>query len=101
MSLLSTGRYAPYGVRTAPAIAPVTVYGTGWCAATQYVRRYLDRLGIPYRYVDLELAPEAVAQLRWLTGGYASHPTVNVAGEILVEPTLSELQWALSRAGLI
>jgi mycoredoxin len=30
-----------------------------------------------------------------------SHPTVNVAGEILVEPTITELDWALERAGLI
>jgi mycoredoxin len=101
MSLASTGRYAPYGVRDAPAVAPVTVYGTRWCAASQLVRRYLDRLGIPYRYVDLEEEPAAAAQLRWLTGGYASHPTVSVAGEILIEPSLGELDWALSRAGLV
>jgi hypothetical protein len=34
--------------------APVVVYGTSWCAASQMVRRYLDRLGIPYVYRDLE-----------------------------------------------
>lgn len=101
MALSLTGRYAPYGTRYAPAVAPVVVYGTRWCAASQLVRRYLDRLGIPYRYVDLEATPEAAAQLRWLTGGYASHPTVSVAGEILIEPSLSELEWALSRVGLI
>jgi mycoredoxin len=101
VSLFRTGRYAPYGVRSAPVIAPVTVYGTSWCAATQLIRRYLDRAGIPYRYVDLESNPEAAARLRWLTGGYVSHPTVSVAGEILVEPSLGELDWALSRAGLI
>jgi len=80
---------------------PVVVYGTGWCAQTQIVRRYLDRLGVTYRYVDLERHPEAVAQLRWWTGGYASHPTVYVAGEVLVEPTLAELERALWRRGLL
>ncbi len=94
------GRYAPYGVTRAPVVAPVTVYGTSWCAASQMVRRHLERLGVPYRYVDLERDPSAAAQLRWLTGGYASHPTVDVAGEVLVEPTLAELDWALSRVGL-
>ncbi|HZU17682.1 MAG TPA: glutaredoxin family protein [Candidatus Dormibacteraeota bacterium] len=94
------GRYAPYGVARAPAVAPVTVYGTSWCAASQMVRRHLERLGVPYRYVDLERDPSAAARLRWLTGGYASHPTVDVAGEVLVEPTLEELDWALSRVGL-
>ncbi|GIW11515.1 MAG: hypothetical protein KatS3mg061_2572 [Dehalococcoidia bacterium] len=46
------------------------------------------------------MIPPAAAQLRWLTGGYVSHPTVAVAGEILVEPSLAELDWALARARL-
>jgi mycoredoxin len=90
-----------YGVRSAPARAPVVVYGTRWCAATQMVRRYLDRMGIPYAYVDLDENPRAAAQVRWVAGGTVSHPTVSVAGEILVQPSLSELQAALTRAGLL
>lgn len=99
--MINTGRYAPFGVRIAPESAPVVVHGTRWCAASQMVRRYLDRMGIPYRYVDLEYSPGAAERVAWLTGGYVSHPTVSVAGEVLVEPTLDELDWALSRAGLI
>jgi mycoredoxin len=64
------------------------------------VRRYLERLGVPYEYVDLERRPDAAEQLRWWTGGYASHPTVYIGGEVLIEPTTSELNWALARAGL-
>jgi mycoredoxin len=81
--------------------APVIVYGTRWCAMSQMVRRHLDRLGIPYRYVDIEADPAAESQVRWLTGGYLSHPTVIVGGEVLVEPTISEIDWALERAGLL
>lgn len=44
--------------------------------------------------------PEAAARLRWVTGGCLSHPTVEVAGEVLVEPSLNELDWALGRVGL-
>src|SRR5512142_736095 len=81
--------------------APVVVYGTGWCAATQMVRRYLDRMGIPYVYRDIEADPVAANQVRWWTGGYASHPTLQIGGQILVEPTTQELRWALSQEGLI
>jgi mycoredoxin len=81
--------------------APVTVYGTTWCAASQMVRRHLDGLGVPYRYVDLEADPRAAAQMRWLTGGYVIHPTVSVAGEVLAQPSMAELDRALERAGLI
>src|SRR5579884_3985875 len=93
--------YRPYTYGPASWAPPVTVYGTSWCAASQMVRRYLDRLGVPYRYVDLEWDPNAAQRLRWLTGGYASHPTVAVGGEVLVEPTLGELEWALSAAGAV
>jgi mycoredoxin len=77
---------------------PVIVYGTHWCAATQLVRRHLEGLGVPYEFVDLEEHPEAVRQLQWWTGGYASHSTVYVGGEVLVEPSVGELNWALSRS---
>jgi len=88
-----------YNRVTSLGAEPVTVYGTRWCGMTQVVRRYLDQSGIPYRYVDLELNPEAKSQLQWLTGGYASHPTVYIDGQVLVEPDIRELAWALRRKG--
>jgi mycoredoxin len=79
----------------------VVVYGTRWCAATQFVRRYLDRQGVTYTYRDLDSDPEAAKQVRWWTGGYLSHPTVQIGGDILVEPMSNELQAVLSRNGLL
>lgn len=83
------------------SIPPVVVYGTGWCAASQMVRRYLDRLGVPYVYRDMEYDLSAAQQVRRWTGGSLSHPTVQVGGQILVEPSLDELDWALSRVGIV
>jgi mycoredoxin len=98
--MITPRSWPQYGRREAPPEIPIIVYGTRWCANTQRVRRYLDRLGVPYEYVDLDQSPEAVQQLRWWTGGSASHPTVYIGGEVLVEPSLSELDWALSRSGM-
>ncbi len=78
----------------------MTVYGTGWCAATRLARRSLDRLGIPYQYRDMDGDPTAESQVRWWTGGDASHPTLEIGGDILIEPTLAELQYALAKHGL-
>ncbi len=86
--------------RRQTANAPVTVYGTDWCAQTQMVRRYLDRVGIPYNYRNLETDPAALRQVEWWTGGYASHPTVQIGGDILVEPTIEELESTLMANGL-
>jgi glutaredoxin len=74
----------------------VDLYATRWCGHSQQVRRYLERNRIPYRFIDLERDPEAVRRLQWLTGGSASHPTVVLGDEVLVEPSIAELDQALS-----
>lgn len=79
----------------------IIVYGTSWCAASQAVRRFLDRLGIPYIYRDLERDLDSARQVQWWMGGSISHPTVRIGGQILVEPSLNELDLALSRTGMI
>ncbi|MGY2080253.1 glutaredoxin family protein [Modestobacter sp. SYSU DS0657] len=89
----------PAGAAT--ATAPVVVYGNRWCGITQMTRRLLDRSGIPYRYVDLDLDPAARRRLRWMTGGDLRNPVVQVGGEWLEQPTPRELQWALARHGLL
>jgi mycoredoxin len=98
--MIDSSRSQPRSRRFASSDVPVIVYGTRWCAATQMIRRHLERLGIDYEFADLEADPDAAAQLRWRTGGFASHPTVYVDGEILVEPSPGELDWALTRNGV-
>ena len=88
-------------LHTQGAATPVVVYGTAWCGHSQMVRRYLDRMGVPYVYHDMDLDPEASSRVRWWTGGYASHPTVQIGGEVLVEPSLNELQRALAQHQLV
>jgi len=83
------------------ATVPVVVYGRRWCAISQMVRRYLDRIGLPYEYVDLDLHPEAEARLRWLTGGRVHSPVVYVGGDVLVQPSVFELQRTLRRRGAL
>jgi len=83
------------------ATVPVVVYGRRWCAISQMVRRYLDRIGLPYEYVDLDLHPEAEARLRWLTGGRVHSPVVYVGGDVLVQPSVFEPQRTLRRRGAL
>lgn len=80
---------------------PLAVYGTDGCAHTQKVRRYLDRLDIPYVYRNMEDDPAAARHVRWWTGGSFSHPTVQIGGQILVEPNLDELNSTLASFGII
>ncbi|HEX6024779.1 MAG TPA: glutaredoxin family protein [Solirubrobacter sp.] len=75
----------------------ITVFGRPGCAISQMIRRWLNRRGIPYQYVDVELNPQAGSRLAWLTGGRVRTPTVVIGGDVLVQPTIEELEWALRR----
>jgi mycoredoxin len=79
----------------------VVVYGTRWCAATQYVRRLLDRYEVSHTFRDIDRDQEAADQVRWWTGGYLSHPTVKIASDILVEPLSNEIRASLEKNDLI
>jgi mycoredoxin len=81
-----------------PAIMPVVVYGRPSCELSDGVRRYLESAETPYHWVDLDSNPEDAARLAWVTGGRVHSPVVSVGGEVLVQPTTGELDWALTRA---
>src|SRR5690606_7668978 len=82
-----------------PQTAEVVVYGSRWCGITIMVRRHLDRAGIPYRFVDWDAYPEVRSRREWLAGGRIGSPTVTIGGQVLVQPSLRELDWSLRRAG--
>jgi mycoredoxin len=79
----------------------VVVYGTRWCAATQYVRRYLDRNNVEHTFRDMDRDQEAADQVRWWTAGYLSLPTVKIRSDILVEPLSNEIQASLEKNKLV
>jgi mycoredoxin len=87
--------------RDAESADDVVVYGTRWCAATQYVRRYLDRNNVEHSFRDMDRDQEAADQVRWWTGGYLSHPTVKIKSDILVEPLSNEIQASLEKNKLV
>lgn len=78
----------------------VVVYGTGWCPDVRRSRALLDRLGVPYRYVDVEQDERAAELVRRLQWGARRVPTVaRPDGDHLVEPTDPELQAWLGAGG--
>lgn len=71
----------------------ITVYGTLWCPDVFRVRRYLDRHGIPYTFVDIDADREARAFITEARGGDWIVPTITFDdGTILFHPPLQELR---------
>jgi mycoredoxin len=59
---------------------------------TTAVRRHLEDWHVPYRYVDID---EDRAAAKWVSdrnNGKEKKPTIDVAGEILTEPSPAELE---------
>ena len=85
------------------ATPSITFYGTQWCGDCHRSRRLLDRLSVPYAYVDVNADPDAAVIVRAINGGYQSVPTITLGsgGPVLVEPSDRELQAALSDAGFL
>ena len=79
----------------------VKVYGADWCEDTRRTREYLDRLGVQYQYVNVELDESAAAWVREQNGGKERKPTVDIAGQVLSVPTDHELTGALRERGLM
>lgn len=75
---------------------PIQLFGKRWCAHTQMLRRYLDRAGVPYVYRDMDRDLAAARQVRWWTGAEVN-PVLYVDGEVLVEPSVQEVNWTLRR----
>ncbi len=75
----------------------IVFYGTTRCGGSSRAKKVLLQRGISYRWVDIDLDPEGRAEVERINNGYRSVPTIVFPdGEILVEPTLAELEQKIS-----
>jgi mycoredoxin len=77
----------------------VIVYGSLECGHTQTVLSQLEDLNIEYRYFDVPGNTEMMQRLAAWNGGYATHPTVDIGGDILVAPTPMAMAASLREHG--
>lgn len=73
----------------------VTMYSTGWCGYCRRLKREMTDAGIPFREVDLDDDPSHDDKIIARTGGYRTVPTLEVKGQLLVNPSLREVEAAL------
>jgi len=76
----------------------ICVYGTSWCHDTIRARKCLERLGVDYKWLDVDKDEKASAYVRQVNKGSRSVPTIVFPdGSILVEPSDSELEGKCGR----
>lgn len=89
---------------TTPPSSPIAtrtleVLGAGTCEDTAIVRSRLDVLGAPYRYLDVDHDPAALARLTTLNGGHRVTPTLTADDVVVAEPTLERVGELLAATG--
>jgi mycoredoxin len=75
---------------------PVTMYSTPWCGYCRRLKRQMAEAGIPYREVDIEAEAHFGERIERVTGGFRTVPTLEVGGRLLVNPTIVEVEHALT-----
>ena len=77
---------------------PVTMYSTTWCGYCRRLKRQFDETGIAYEEIDVDDPEHRHLGDRIIeaTGGYRIVPTIDVGGKLLVNPSLKEVEAALS-----
>lgn len=79
----------------------VRVYGTDSCPMTKAALIYLDRIAVPYEYLNIEEDAAAAQWVRDHNGGKERKPTIEIGGQILVEPSDQELERSVRNQGLL
>lgn len=76
----------------------VTIYSTPWCGYCHRLKAQLDREGIEYVEVDIEVEPEAAAFVETVNGGHQTVPTVVFPdGTALTNPSAAAVKERLGR----
>ncbi|MFD7628763.1 mycoredoxin [Streptomyces sp. NPDC059851] len=79
----------------------VTMYSTTWCGYCRRLKTQLDREGIAYDEINIELDPESAAFVEKANGGNQTVPTVLVVSpsgteSVMTNPSLAQVQQALA-----
>ena len=78
----------------------IVIYGSDWCPYTVMALRNLQELGVEYRYVDVDASPEDEARIAGWNNGRAIRPTLDIGGDIFVNPSRAALGEELRKRGL-
>lgn len=63
----------------------IVMYCTPWCPDCKRARRWLGERNLPYTEVDITRTPGAEKQVKKWAGGFATTPTFDINGEIVVD----------------
>jgi glutaredoxin len=82
-------------------MSKVIIYGSDWCGYTQRALRQLDSLKVDYEYIDVDADPEAEQRIAGWNNGRSIRPTLDLGGDVFVNPAPTQLEAELKQRGLL
>ena len=80
-------------------MATLTIYSTTWCGPCIRLKAQLDRVGVTYEVIDIELHPEAAEFVMSVNNGSQTVPTVAFPdGSTLTNPSVIAVQERLEKS---
>jgi len=69
----------------------VKMYSADWCFDCKNVVQFFEKNNVAYELVNVDHNKKAVAELKKLCNGKKIIPTLEIEGNILINPSLEEL----------
>ena len=76
----------------------VTMYTTVWCGYCKRLERQMAEAGITFRKIDIDAHRDFGDRIEVATGGDRTVPTIEIEGELLVNPSIAQVTAAVGGA---
>ncbi|MGH2775093.1 MAG: glutaredoxin family protein [Actinomycetota bacterium] len=76
----------------------VTMFTTVWCGYCRRLERQMTEAGIAFRKVDIDAHQDCGDRIEAATGGHRTVPTIEIEGELLVNPSIAQVTAAVRGA---
>lgn len=77
--------------------ATVTMFSTAWCGYCRRLKNQMSEAGIDFRVIDLDSeAGKYDDMIIAASGGYRTVPTLEINGDLYVNPTIKDVKAALA-----
>lgn len=70
---------------------PVTMYTTTWCGYCRRLEREMTEAGINFDKIDIDGRSDLGERIEVASGGNRTVPTVEIGGELLVNPSIEQV----------
>ena len=70
----------------------VKMYSAEWCYDCKAMLSFFEEKNVDYKVIDVDTDPEAIERLKQLCGGKKIVPTLEINGQVYINPTLDTLK---------